>query len=499
MQRISIIIFLFYSILTFSQKTIFIKSADIITKDEENFPGATIGLGNVYIEVDGATLQCKKALIYSEDNFLEAVGNVVLKQGDTVTQTSKYINYDGNTKQALSWGNVILKNKSMTLTTDTLHFDRKQQLLYYKNKGVILDDVNKLESVSGYYSLPTHKFQAETDVVITHPDYLLNSKHLDYYTKTGLAYLFGKSTIKGKEAFIYGEKGFSDTKAGQSYFTKNAYILYNDRRIEADSLYYDKKRAFASATNHIKMIDTINSMILKGNYAEYYRNLDSAFVVKKAVAITKTEKDSLFMHGDTILLTGKPTNRIVRVYHHVKFYKEDLQGKCDSIHSSTKKEIIKMFKKPVLWTENGQITGDLIHIINDTIAKKIDSLKVLGNAFMIKKDTIKGFNQIKGRNMFAKFKDNQIQTVDFIGNGEVLAYLREDTPKKELFGITKTTCARITFTFKDKEIVSGMFYNDEETQTYPPSKISENARKLKNFIWREEERPKTKTDIFRIP
>jgi len=498
MQKIVVFFFFLWSVLGFSQKTIHIKSADITTKDEANFPGAIILLGNVLVEVDGATLQCKKALVYGEDNFLEAVGNVVLKQGDTITQTSKYINYDGKTKQALSWGNVVLKNKSMTLTTDTLHFDREQQLLFYKNKGKIVDDVNVLTSISGYYYLPIHKFTAKTNVKITHPDYLLNSKHLDYFTKTGLAYLFGKSTIKGKDSFIYGEKGFSDSKAGQSYFTKNAYILYNDRRIDADSLFYDKKRAFASATNNIIMTDTINEMVLKGNYAEYYRKVDSAFIVKKAVAISKTENDSIFMHGDTILLTGKPKNRIIRAYHHVKFFKQDLQGKCDSIHSNTKKGILKMFKKPVLWTDNGQITGKLIVLKNDSLNKHIDSLKVLGNAFMIKKDTIQGFNQIKGRDMFAKFKNNQIEIVDFIGNGEVLAYLREDTPKKELFGITKTTCGKVRFVFKDKKIVSGIFYNEEETYTYPPSQIPENARKLKDFIWREEERPKTKEAIFVI-
>ena len=496
MQKSIVFFFLMMALTSYSQKTIHIKSADITTKDEANFPGAVILLGNVLVEVDGATLQCKKALVYGDDNFLEAVGNVILKQGDTITQTSKYINYDGKTKQALSWGNVMLKNKSMTLTTDTLHFDRVQQLLFYKNKGKIVDDVNVLTSISGYYYLPIHKFTAQTNVEITHPDYLLHSKHLDYFTKTGLAYLFGKSTIKGKEAFIYGEKGFSDTNAGKSYFTKNAYILYNDRRIDADSLYYDKKRDFASATNNIVMTDTINDMVLKGNYAEYYRKKDSAYIVKRAVAISKTEKDSLYMHGDTILLTGKPKNRIVRAYHNVKFYKSDLQGKCDSIHSDTKTGILKMFKKPVLWTENGQITGKLIEIKNDTLANKIDSLKVLGNAFMIKKDTIKGFNQIKGRNMFAKFTDNQIHQVDFVGNGEVLAYLREDTPKRELFGITKTTCEKIRFTFKDNKIVNGIFYNDEETFTYPPSQIPENARKLKDFIWREDERPKNKENIF---
>lgn len=496
MRNLITLLFLFVAFCSFSQKRMNIKSADIISIDEEKYPNAKIGLGNVFIEVDGATLRCKKAILHEKRNFLEAVGNVILKQGDTITQTSKYINYDGETKQSLSWGNVVLKNKTMTLKTDTLHFDRVSQQLFYKNKASIKDDTNVLTSVGGNYYLEKNKFTAKTNVVITNPDYVLKSNHLDYYTDSGLAYLYGTSTIKSDESFIYGKKGFSDTKAGRSHFTKDAYLLYNDRRIDADSLYYDKKIAFASATNNIVITDTINKTVLKGNYAEYFQKLDSAFVTKKALAISETEDDKLYIHGDTILLTGKPESRILRAYHHVKFFKSDLQGKCDSIHSNQKTGLMRLFKKPVLWTENGQITGKLIHLLSNMETEKMDSLKVLEDAFLIQKDTIDGFNQIKGRNMFAKFNNNQIEIVDFIGNGEVLAYLREDNKEKDLFGISKTTCSEIRFTFDGKKIKSARYFVNQETLTYPPSELPENTRKLKDFIWREEERPKVIEDIF---
>ncbi|HIE44576.1 MAG TPA: hypothetical protein EYP87_00010, partial [Flavobacteriaceae bacterium] len=347
-------LFVFISI-TAQDKRIEIIHADFLETDEENYPDATIGLGNVFIEVDGATLRCKKAILYNKNNYLQALGDVILNQGDTIIQTSKYIEYDGKTKQSLSWGDVVLKNESMTLKTDTLQFDRISQQLYYKHHATIEDKTNILESKTGNYFLNTNKFQAETDVIITNPEYVLKSNHLDYYTDTGLAYLYGKSTIKGKESFIYCEKGFYDTKADKSHFTKNAYILYNDRRIDGDSLYYDRKKGFASATMNIIMTDTINHTVLKGNYAEYFQKKDSAFVVKKAVAISKTEKDSIYIHGDTLLLTGKPNKRIIRAYHHVKFFKSDLSGKCDSLHSNQTTGLLKMFKKPILWTENGQI------------------------------------------------------------------------------------------------------------------------------------------------
>jgi len=495
-KQIFLIFILSISVIGFSQKKIAIKNADYLDVDKEKYPGATIGLGNVFVEVDGATLTCKKAILYEKDNYLQAVGDVVLNQGDTIIQTSKYIEYDGQTKQSLSWGDVVLKNQTMTLKTDTLHFDRVAQQLYYQNGATIEDDTNLLESKIGNYFLNEDKFQAENDVVITNPDYVLKSNHLDYYTDTGKAYLYGKTTIKGKESFIYAEKGFYDTKADISHFNKNAYILYKDRRIDGDSLYYDRKKGFASATNNIVMTDTVNNTILKGHYAEYYQHKDSAFVVNRAVAITKTEKDSIYIHGDTLLFTGKPDHRIVRAYHRVKFFKSDMSGKCDSLYSNQANGILKMFQKPILWTENGQITGKYIHILSNTKTEKMDSLKVLEDAFLIQKDSIDGFNQIKGRNMFAKFDNNEIKTIDFIGNGEILYFVREDTKEKELFGISKTTCSKFHVTFTNKEISKIRFFTNEEGKTYPPSELPENARKLRNFIWREDERPKTKEAIF---
>ncbi len=496
MKQLFFLFFFTISTILFAQdKRINITHADFFNIDEKNFPDATIALGNVFVEVDGATLRCKKAILYNKDNYLQAVGNIILNQGDTIIQTSKYIEYDGKTRQSLSWGDVVLKNENMTLKTDTLQFDRVSQQLYYKHHATIEDDTNVLESEIGNYFLNESKFQAETDVVITNPDYVLKSNHLDYFTDSGLAYLYGKSTIKGKESFIYCEKGFYDTKADISHFTKNAYILYKDRRIDGDSLYYDRRNGFASASKNIIMTDTVNSTILKGNYAEYYQKKDSAFVVGRAVAITKAEKDSIYIHGDILLFTGKTDKRIVRAYHHVKFFKTDMSGKCDSLHSNQSTGLLRLFKKPVLWTENGQITGNLIHVLSNVETEELDSMKVLGNAFLIQKDTIDGFNQIKGRDMYAKFKGKEIETVDFIGNGETLTYLRDDKTT-ELIGISKTTCSKFHIEFDKQQIKEIRYLVNEDGKTYPPSKLPENARKLKDFIWREDERPKTKDDIF---
>ncbi len=398
---------------------------------------------------------------------------------------------------AKSWGNVILKDPKMTLTTDTLHFDRANQILMYKNHAIIKDSTNTLNSEIGNYFLQTNKFQALSEVVITNPDNKITSEHLDYFTNTGIADLYGPTTIIDiKESnTLYCEEGHHNSKTRISHFIKNAKILYKDRIIEGDSLYYDEDRKFASATGNIIVTDTINNSIIKGGYSEYFQDKDSVFVVDKPLAITLVENDSTYIHGDTLLVTGKQDKRIIRAFHHVKFFKKDLQGKCDSLYSNEATGLTKMYRRPILWNDVNQITGDTIHFLSNNETNQLDSLKVYNNAFVIKQDSSGGFSQIKGKNLFGKFKNETLDSLLFSGNAQMINYSRNE--KKELIGITKMTCSNISFRFIDGEMHKVKFMVMPEGKTYPPSKFPKEEEKLPGFLWRQEEQPLTKDDVFK--
>lgn len=490
-----------YAVGCFSQtQRIKILSSDISTVDEEKFPNATILSGNVKFAHDGATLECKQALFYRDKNIFKAVGDVVIEQGDSIIHYSDFTTYNGNTKIVKSWGSVEVNDKQMKLTTDTLYFNRNKQTLFYPNNGTIRDKKNTLKSVIGTYDAKRKKFTARKNVYITTPDNNLKSNHLDYFTDTNLVYLHGASTITNLKdsTKIYSEKGFYNTNNNISHFVKNTKISSKNLTIFADSIYYDKNKGFASATNKIRVIDTINNVITKGNYAEIFEKKDSLFIVDKAVGITIQENDSTYIHGDTIMVTGKPEKRVMRIYHNAKIFKSNLQGKCDSIYSSQVTGITKMFKNPVLWLEKSQITGNYIQISSNKKTNELDSLKILKNGFIIQKDSVNpnNFNQIKGQNIYGKFKSNKIETLLIKGNAESLYYnTNENTKKVET--ITKEIASDIEFTFKNNEIYETKYFKKSEGKTYPPSKFPKEYKKFKGFIWREDERPKTKDDIFK--
>ncbi|MBC7605506.1 MAG: OstA-like protein [Burkholderiales bacterium] len=484
-----------YNGLAQTPKKIIIEYSDFADINQTEIPDAFLLTGNVRINHDGVKMFCNKAYYFQKENYIKAFGDVRMVQGDTLFMNSKYAEYNGNVKQAYATGNVVMRSPDMTLATDTLNFDRNTQQAYYTTYGTITNKDNILKSKSGRYFASEKKFQFLTAVTITNPKYVVKSNHLDYYNNSGHSYLFGPSTITSEQNFIYTEKGFYDSKKNVGHFLRKSYIKYKDRLIEGDSLYYDRKIEFASATNNVKITDTINKGIIKGHYAEVYKQKDSLFVTKRAVAINLVDKDSVYIHGKVLMVTGKPENRIIRAFKNARFYKTDLSGKCDSIHSSQKTNLTQLIGKPILWNFENQMTGDVMHLIGNKETEKLDSLKVLNNAFLISKDTLgTGYNQVKGLNLYGKFKDNKLYEADVVKNTEVVYFMRNDA--HELIGINKNVSSKINMTLNENTIDTMTFFTNIDGDIYPEKDLPENARKLRGFIWRGDERIKSKEDIF---
>ena len=476
-------------------KKIIIENSDFFDVNQLEAPDAALLTGNVRVNHDGIIMTCNKAYYFQKENYIKAFGDVQMVQGDTLFLNSKYAEYNGNMRKAFATGNAKMRSPESTLVTDTINLDRNTQEVFYNTNGTITNRDNVLKSKSGKYYIAEKKFQFLTAVTITNPKYIMKSNHLDYYSNSGHSYLFGPSTITSKTNFIYTEKGFYDTKKNLSHFLRKSYIKYDDRIIEGDSLYYDRNREFASATRNVKIKDSVNRGIIKGHYAELYKNKDSMFVTKRAVAVNFVENDSVYIHGKKMMVTGPEGNRILRAFNNVRFYKTDMSGKCDSIHSDSKTALTKLIGNPILWNGESQITGDVMHLIGEKTTQKLDSLKVLNNTFIVSKDTIgTGYNQVKGQNLFGKFLEGKLHDVDIIKNTEVVYYMRNDA--QELIGINKNVSSKINIIFDKNEIETITFFNQVDGTIYPEKDLLEPDRKLRGMVWRGDERIKSKDDIF---
>ena len=501
-------------------KIIEILQAGGSTQDQINFPGVNILVKKndirVHLSHEGAIIKSDLSYFYPKKNFFRASGTVVFTQGDSLKMTCDRIEYDGVKKLAKAWGKVVLKRPDMELRTDTLYMDRANDKAYYNSFGTIVDDKRKLTSIRGIYFMDQKKYRFISSVKIVDPDYELNSQRLDYFTESDQSYFYGETTIQGQEYNIYCEKGAYDTRFQRGNFQKNAVIFYDNKEIRGDSLYFEDEKNYAAATNNISVIDTLNKSIINGHYGEIFKARDSAIITRRAMATNIIDNDSLFIHADTLIATGPSEKRILRGYYDVRVFKSDLRGKSDSLHLDQSTGLIKLLKlplsrreeqiftesqkngrNPILWFGKSQMSGDQIFLTSDIETKKLDSLKIIGNSWIIDKDSISetGFNQIKGGLLDGLFVDGRLSEIEVSKNTEVIYYMYSDEDN-ELIGIDKTTCSRLKMVTKNNQIQDITFFVSPDGNLFPDKDLPLNERKLDGFIWREEERPKILIDLF---
>jgi len=465
-------------------------------------------IGHVEFEHQGAIMTCDSAIFYNGANKLDAFGHVHIQHGDSVHLYGDMLKYNGNERKAELFKNISLTDGDMRLTTDYLIYDLKNKTASYNTGGKILNKDNTLESKLGYYSTESKTLTFRKDVKLFNPQYTMTCDTLRYLPISKVAYFIGPTTIKGNNNFIYCEDGWYDTKLDQCRFSKNSYLVTEGQKLSGDSLFYDRKIGVGRAKGNVVLLDTAQHLIIKGGLAVHNELTERSLVTQDALFIQAYDNDSLFLHADTLRAhtlrdssvvtdeNGKKvqlndSNRVVYAHHHVKFFKQDLQGKCDSLVYSSLDSTMRMYGRPVLWSDENQLSAETIDII--TTKNEVKQMFLYNTAFISSKEDTLRYNQIKGKKMTGWFSKNDLYRIDVEGNGQTLYYVRD---KGSLVGVNKADCSRLTIQVADSKVKKINFYNKPEGVLYPLLDLSPREALLKDFRWRGEERPLQMRDIF---
>ncbi|MBU1008652.1 MAG: organic solvent tolerance protein OstA [Bacteroidetes bacterium] len=451
-------------------------------------------IGNVILRQDSTRFYCDSAHLNQKTRNFNAYGHVHINVNDSLDMFSDRLIYNGITRMAEMFDSVRLIDGLTVLKTQYLLYNRLTQVASYPDNGFITSEDNNLTSKKGYYDTNKKEFYFRDDVVMANPEYTAYSDTMVYNTTSEISWFYGPTIIRGKENTIYCEYGWYDTRLDQAHLSKRASIQSMDQTLTGDKLFYDRLTGYGNAWGNVNILDTTNKMLIKGDIGKLWEDEGRSFVTGKAEAIAYDKEDSLHMHADTLFLFFDQDKKAKSMfaYYGVKFYRTSIQGKCDSLVYQMADSTIRMYSDPVLWSKENQITSDSIHIaiVNNTI----DSLIMYNSAFIASRDTIKGFNQIKGKNMVAYFVENELVKVIVAGNAETIYWVREEDGS--LIGIDVAKTSSMVIRMKNNEVQTINYIQQPSQAMFPEKELPPAEQKLKGFRWLEKARPMSKEAIF---
>src|SRR5207237_1119573 len=142
--------------------------------------------------------------------------------------------------------------------------------------------------------------------------------------------------------------------------------------------------------------------------------------------ITKGEKLRFLTDTTTTAANGNDsTDRFFEAYYHVRIYSDSMQAVGDSMFYSGQDSVFRLFKQPIVWARESQVTGDTIYLFTQN--KKPARLYVFENALTIDKVGAAYYNQVKGRAINGYFINGNIDHLRAKGNAESIYYAQDES------------------------------------------------------------------------
>ena len=471
--------------------------AQSIKSDVNLYNGARRLIGNVKFKQDSAIMECDSAHFYSDRNMFDAFGHVHLYKlnNKNIDVRADFLRHDGDQKIAHFRHNVVLRDSNVILTTDSLDYNLHSDIGYYEHNGRIVDSLTVLTSVKGYYYHRQREVYFRKNVVIDHnsAEYQMFTDTIRYGLDTKIIDFFGPTEFYNDTNYMYARYGWYNTETELSMFKHDALFRNPNQTITCDSLMFDRLDESGTAYSNVVATDTVQNLVVKGDYVEIHKDPELLIVTDKAQIIYVAMGDSLYLHADTLKVCRDTSGlyRTFRAYWHVRAYKSDLQLQTDSIYFSMKDSVACFFGNPIFWVQGNQITTEYMEAyIKDN---HLDKFKLYRSGMIVSPHDSIHYNQIKGAEMVGYLRNNDLYKVDVFKRAQTLYF---PIDQGSIAGVSKGESTDLTLYLKDRQLKRLAYRAQTKSDMYPLDNLSENDMRLSGFSWFEQIRPKSPADIF---
>lgn len=245
-----------------------------------------------------------------------------------------------------------------------------------------------------------------------------------------------------------------------------------------DSIY---RGADSVALAELLHIDTTANRVLDSLIAIYFPRKEKA--------------DTTAMVTDTIPVDS--TYKLIMALRNVRMFRGEAQMVCDSLLMRSTDSVIHLYKSPVLWNNENQITADSMHIYSRE-GRLVRAL-FEGHPMIIAEIDTAHYNQIAGKQMESLFNENnELYRHNVEGNVQTIYYM-QDQNTADITMMAYIESGDMTAYLENKEL-TGITYRTNPTYFfYPMDKIPETREtKLKEFKWESSRRPARDSVMTRV-
>jgi len=514
--------------------------------------------GNVRLKQGSTLFYCDSCVINNRIHVLEAFGHVHINDADTANAYSDYLRYLTDKRIAYMQKNVRLTDGKATLTTNNLEYDVETKLGIYTNGGRMVNNKKSvLTSTEGYYYTDLKDIYFKKNVELNDPSYTLKSDSLLYNTESEVTRFIAETFIKdSSNRTIKTKEGYYDTKNKRAEFGSRPVIQDGSTQIIAETVKFDDSTGISLAEGNAVVTDTAQQTVIIAG--KIFRNSkdESILALNKPLMIIKQEQDSVFITADTLfsarlsdLYKGgdsvktlniadsiqrgvtdsiqrdtvlglssqtqtrnqkskgkdqKPedaksdsTDRYLQAFYHVRIFSDSVQAVGDSMFYSFKDSVFRLYKDPVVWSKENQVTGDTILLF--TKNKKADRFKVFENSFLVSKVQGDFFNQIKSSRMDGYLTDGSIDSVRARGFAECIYYIQNED--SSFTGVNQSSSDIMDIYFATdstggRALQRVVFRSAVKGTLWPIRAKTPDELRLQNFKWLDNRRPKTKFELY---
>ena len=473
-------------------------------------------------------------------------GGRVVNQKTVLDSKEGY--YYADLKDVYFKKDVRLRDPAYSIDTDSLLYNSQTRLTRFIAETTIKDSSGRvIKTREGFYNQATGKAEFASRPEVTDGDMKITGNRMSIDDSLGIAQIEGNGVVidSKNHTTIIGGLIFRNKNTDAILATKKPLMIIEQEKdtiyVTADTLFsarlsdrfktpnnltpdtisrkdHAMNKIDSDSTQHIQA-DTVSGNNVAGKPLSRrtmseklkVKNIPAA-VKKDSVATTgpdsllakqKTDttaiKDSVVASvesdksKDTLVFNEKDsTNRYFEAYRNVRIFSDSLQSVCDSMFYSFKDSVFRLYRDPIVWANNSQVTGDTILLF--TKNKKADKVEAFENSFLVNRVENDVYNQIKSARMDGWFADGNIDSVRANAYAECIYYIQDED--SAYTGVNQSQSDIIDIYFQNKELDKVVFRSAVTGTLWPISQKSPAEMKLEGFRWLEARRPKTKSEMF---